>query len=55
MELYIVGSINQGFNFPAIPLEMDAYELQNRFEADPDAPFSVKEEVSRGLELLVED
>jgi hypothetical protein len=55
VELYIVGWINQGFNYAAIPLEMDTYELQNRFEADPAAPFSVQEEVSRGLELLVED
>ena len=55
VELYLLGWINQGFNYAAIPLEMDTYELQNRFEADPDAPFSVKDEVSRSLELLVED
>ena len=30
-----MGWINQGFNYAAIPLEMDAYELQNRYEADP--------------------
>jgi len=55
VELYITGWINQGFNYAAIPLEMDAYELQNRFEADPETPFSVKEEVSQSLELLLED
>jgi hypothetical protein len=55
VELYLMGWINQGFNYAAIPLEMDTYELQNRFEADPDNPFSVKDEVSRSLELMVED
>ncbi len=55
VELYITGWINQGFNYAAIPLEMDAYELQNRYEADPDAPFSVKDEVSRGLEMMLDD
>ncbi len=55
VELYLLGWINQGFNYAAIPLEMDAYDLQNRFEADPDTPFSVKEEISRSLELMVED
>jgi len=55
VELYITGWINQGFNYAAIPLEMDAYELQNRFEADPDAPFPVKEEISHSLELMLED
>ena len=37
VELYLLGWINQGFNYAAIPLEMDAYELQNRYEADPTA------------------
>jgi hypothetical protein len=55
VELYLLGWVNQGFNYAAIPLEMDAYELQNRYEAEPTAPFSVEEEVSRSLELMVED
>ncbi|MGP8051444.1 MAG: hypothetical protein ACLPYB_12650 [Desulfobaccales bacterium] len=55
VELYILGWVNQGFNYAAIPLEMDAYELQNRFEADPAEPFSVSAEVSRSLELMLED
>jgi hypothetical protein len=55
VELYIMGWINQGFNYAAIPLEMDAYELQNRFEADPGEPFSVQDEVSRSLELMLDD
>lgn len=55
VELYLLGWINQGFNYAAIPLEMDAYELQNRFEAEPGLPFSVKDEVSRRLELMLED
>jgi hypothetical protein len=55
VELYIMGWVNQGFNYAAIPLEMDAYELQNRFEADPEASFSVRDEVSRSLELMLDD
>ena len=55
VELYLVGWINQGFNYAAIPLEMDAYELQNRYEADPAEPFPVKDEVSLRLELLLDD
>ena len=55
IELYILGWVNQGFNYAAIPLEMDAYELQNRYEADPADPFSVSAEVSRSLDLMLED
>jgi hypothetical protein len=55
VELYLMGWINQGFNYAAIPLEMDAYELQNRFEAEPQAPFAVKEQISLRLELLLDD
>ncbi len=28
VQLYLLGWINQGFNYAAIPLEMDAYDLQ---------------------------
>jgi hypothetical protein len=55
VELYIMGWVNQGFNYAAIPLEMDAYELQNRYEADPTDAFSVKDEVSSSLELMLDD
>lgn len=55
VELYLLGWINQGFNYAAIPLEMDAYELQNRYEADPTEPFQVEDEVSRSLELMMDD
>ena len=55
VELYLLGWINQGFNYAAIPLEMDAYELQNRYEADPIDAFSVRDEVSRSLELMLDD
>jgi hypothetical protein len=55
VELFVSGWVNQGFNYAAIPLEMDAYDLQNRFEADPEAPFQVKDEVSRSLEMMLDD
>jgi hypothetical protein len=54
VELYILGWVNQGFNYAAIPLEMDAYELQNRYEADPTQGFRVKDEVSSRLELMLD-
>ncbi len=55
VELFLTGWVNQGFNYAAIPLEMDAYELQNQYEVSPGEAFEVREEVSTRLELLVED
>jgi hypothetical protein len=55
VDLFINGWVNQGFNYPAIPLEMDACEMQYRYEGDPGLTFDVQEEVSRRLELLLED
>jgi hypothetical protein len=52
VEHFINGWVNQGFNYAAIPLEMDAYELQNRYESNPDEAFDVQEEVAQRLELL---
>jgi hypothetical protein len=55
VELFITGWVNQGFNYAAIPLEMDAYELQYNYESAPDVGFDVQEEVSQRLELMMED
>jgi hypothetical protein len=55
VELFITGWVNQGFNYAAIPLEMDAYELQYKYEGDPEVGFDVQEEVSRRLELVMDD
>jgi hypothetical protein len=55
VELFVSGWVNQGFNYAAIPLEMDAYELQYQYEGDPESGFDVRDEVSRRLELLLED
>ena len=55
VELFIIGWINQGFNYAAIPLEMDAYELQYQYESAPDLSFDVQDEVSQRLELMMED
>jgi hypothetical protein len=55
VEQFINGWVNQGFNYAAIPLEMDAYELQNRFETEAGQAFEVREEVAQRLELLLED
>jgi hypothetical protein len=55
VEHFINGWVNQGFNYAAIPLEMDAYELQNRYESFPDEVFDVQEETAQRLDLLSED
>lgn len=46
---YINGWAENSYQYRAIPLEHDAYELQARYEARPTEPFSVAEEVSRRL------
>jgi hypothetical protein len=55
VELFITGWVNQGFNYAAIPLEMDAYELQYNYESAPGVGFDVQDEVSQRLELMMED
>jgi len=45
---YIRGWVDSGFDYYAVPLEMDAYELQRRYERDSPG-FSLVEEVSRRL------
>jgi len=45
-ELY-VGGFLKGGSYEAIPLEVNAYTLEGRFEANPAQHFSVAEEVRR--------
>ena len=45
-ELYVRGFLNNG-KYEAIPLEVNAYALQCRFEANPAQGFSVAEEVEQ--------
>jgi hypothetical protein len=45
-ELYVRGFLNGG-SYEAIPLEVNAYALQGRFEANPAQGFSVAEEVEQ--------
>ena len=45
-ELYVRGFLNGG-SYEAIPLEVDAYTLEGRFESDPHRMFSVEDEVGR--------
>ena len=44
---YVRGWAENGYRYEAIPLERDAYELQHRYEANPNQPFSVREEVTQ--------
>lgn len=44
--LYIRGFLNGG-GYDGIPLEMNAYSLEERFRRNPKQPFSVREEVAR--------
>jgi hypothetical protein len=45
-ELYVRGFLNGG-SYEAIPLEVNAYTLEGRFEANPRQPFSVEDEVRK--------
>jgi hypothetical protein len=45
-ELYVQGFLNGG-SYEAIPLEVNAYKLEGRFESDPRRMFSVEDEVGR--------
>ncbi|MCJ7686376.1 MAG: hypothetical protein MUO68_19005 [Desulfobacteraceae bacterium] len=39
-----------GFSYFSIPLEIDAFELQRRYESDPSAHFPVADEASRRVD-----
>jgi hypothetical protein len=45
-ELYVRGFLNGG-SYEAIPLEVNAYTLEGRFESDPRRMFSIEDEVGR--------
>jgi len=45
-ELYVRGFLNGG-SYEAIPLEVNAYTLEGRFEQNPARQFSVEDEVRR--------
>jgi hypothetical protein len=47
MEEYVNGWATSGFEYAQIPLERQAYALQERFVAAPSEPFSVRDEVLR--------
>jgi len=42
---YVTGWAANNFDYYKIPLEVQAYQLQNRFKSDPDNVFSVETEV----------
>jgi hypothetical protein len=45
-ELYVRGFLDSG-SYEAIPLEVNAYTLEGRFEASPHQQFSVQDEVKK--------
>jgi hypothetical protein len=45
-ELYVRGFLNGG-SYEAIPLEVNAYSLEDRFRRDPRRMFSVENEIGR--------
>ena len=49
IERYILGWVDNGFSYHSIPLERDAYELQEQYEVNPHLSFSVSTEVRRRL------
>ncbi len=46
---YVTGWAAAGFVYEAIPLEREAFDLQHRFEREPQSPFCVRTLVSRRL------
>jgi hypothetical protein len=48
-DLYVRGFLNGG-SYEAIPLEVNAYTLGGRFEANPRQQFSVEDEVRQWRE-----
>lgn len=51
MERYVNGWAENGFQYHTIPLERDAFILQEQYEANPEIAFSVPSEIRRRLEL----
>ena len=49
MKRYVRGWAENGFRYEAIPLEKDAYELQERYQTRPKTLFSVRQIVSQRL------
>jgi len=49
MRLYIQSWADGGFSYYAISLEKQAFDLQARYQADPNRLFSVEDEVSRWI------
>jgi len=47
-EFYVRGFLNGG-SYEGIPLEVNAYTLEDRFRADPSRGFSVQKEVAKWL------
>jgi hypothetical protein len=50
VEHYVQGWVKGGLDYYAIPLEIDAYDLEERYKKDPKAKFSVREAVLKRLE-----
>ncbi len=51
MRRYVNGWARNGYDYFAIPLERDAFELQGRYETNPTQPFSVEHQVIGRLGL----
>lgn len=49
VRAYIAGWLAADRDYFSLPLEVQAFELQRRFDREPDAPFSVDDEVRRSL------
>lgn len=49
IKRYVRDWVDNGLNYHAIPLEVQAYELQKRYKKDPKSAFSVLDEIRQGL------
>ena len=49
VEHYVQGWVKGRLDYYAIPLEIDAYDLEERYKKDPKAKFSVRQAVLKRL------
>jgi len=49
VERFVRGWAENGYHYPAIPIERDAYELEDRFALEPQQGFSIEAEILHRL------
>lgn len=52
MQLYMASLVANDYSYPDVAFEYQAFDLQHRFNVDPDTPFSVQDEVDHMIQEL---